>query len=206
MSIVSSSDILDFLDVDEDYFEITTNNDVLEMSYDSGAYTNVECSDGTYSGSELAEELQGKINSAFSISSTVTYNSSTRKFTIDVGEGHTITIDVSDSDAALTFGFTSDPTAAQSITSDQESHGDPTAIIDTIHTDVEKMVKKYCRRDFESTSYTKDLYDGTGEAELYLDNYPIISVERLAIGTQNGLKVHNSSRARIPCFLPTTLP
>jgi len=66
-------------------------------------------------------------------------------------------------------------------------------VLNAILQPVDRAVKEYCRRDFESTNYTKDLYDGTGETELYLDNYPIISVERLAIGTQNGLKVHNSS-------------
>lgn len=66
-------------------------------------------------------------------------------------------------------------------------------VINAILTPVDKWVKEYCQRDFESTSYTKELYDGKGEVYLFLKQYPIISVERLAVGTINGIKVHNAS-------------
>lgn len=66
-------------------------------------------------------------------------------------------------------------------------------VLNAIHAPVEKWVKEYCGRDFEQTTYTKKLYDGDGESYLFLKQYPIISIERLAIGRIDGVKVYNSS-------------
>lgn len=193
MSLITLQQALDFLDIGTGYFEITAENDILNMSYDGGLATDVELTDGTYEGDDLATELQTQIDAAFTISSTVSYNSSTYKFTITVGAGKTITIDVSASDAALTFGFTSDPTAAQSIVSDQAATEDPTDIVQTILDSVDKWVKNYCQRDFEQTTYTNELYDGNGETSLLLDNYPVISITRLATDRDDAIKIKNTS-------------
>lgn len=192
MSIISLTEALDFLDVGTGYFEITAENDVLNMTYNS-VTSDVDVPDGTYEGDDLAAALETAIDSAFSITSTVAYNSSTYKFTITV-LANTITIDVSASDGALTFGFTSDPTAALSIVSDQAATEDPTAPVQVILDGVDAFVKGYCRRDFESTAY-KEYYDGRGSQKLFLKQYPIISVARLSIGRINGLKVKNSATA-----------
>ena len=159
------------------------------------ATKDVEISDGTYQGDDLAAELKSKIDVAFSITSTVTYSSTTHKFTITVA-ANTITIDVSASDAALTFGFTKDPTAALSITSDQAATEDPTAIVQTVLNGVDKWVKEYCQRDFEvpSTDY-KEYSNGDGGSHLFLKQYPIVSVSRLSIGRNNAIKVNNSLTA-----------
>jgi len=192
MSIISLTEALNFLDIGTGYFTITAENDRLVMSYDGGAATNVEISDGTYEGDDLATALQTAIDAAFTISSTVTYSSTTYKFTIAVASSHTITIDVSASDAALTFGFTADPTAAQSITSDQAAADDPTAPVQVILDGTDSFVKGYCDRDFESTAY-KEYYNGRDKQNLFLKQYPIISVSRLSIGRNSGLKVNNSA-------------
>lgn len=189
MSIVALADVLEFLDVAKGYFEILAANDVLKLTYDGGSVTDVDCDDDTYEGSELATELQSKIDAAFSISSTVTYSSTTYKFTIDVGDGHTIAYTHTDSDAGLTFGFTQDHSAAQTITSD-DAAGDPTAIVETIHDAVEKWIKNYCQRDFESTSY-KEYSSGDDTTHLFLKQFPVISVSRLSIGRNNAIKVNN---------------
>jgi len=191
MSIISLTEALNFLDVGTGYFEITAENDVLNMTYNA-VTKNVEITDGTYQGDDLATELQTRIDAAFTISSTVAYNSATYKFTITVA-ANTITIDVSASDAALTFGFTSDPTAALSITSDQAAAEDPTDIVDSINNGVDAWVKNtHCHRDFESTSY-KEYSNGDGSAHLFLKQFPIISVSRLSIGRNNAIKVNNSA-------------
>ncbi len=195
MSIISLTEALAFLDIGTGYFTITAENDLLVMSYDSGADTNVEVSDGTYQGDDLATELQGKIDTAFTISSTVTYSSTTYKFTIAVTSGHTIGLDVSASDAALEFGFTEDPTAAQSIVSDQAATEDPTAPVQVILDGVDSFVKgTHCDRDFEETSY-KEYQNGKGKQRLYLKQYPIISVSRLSIGRNEAIKVNNTGTA-----------
>ncbi|NVM21304.1 MAG: hypothetical protein HWN68_05945 [Desulfobacterales bacterium] len=193
-TIISLQEALDFLGIGKGYFEITAENDVLNMSYDGGAYKDVDCDDGTYDGDDLAAELKSKIDTIFSITSTVAYNSSTYKFTITVAASHTITIKVSASDAALTFGFTSDPTAAQSITSDEIVAEDPTAMVQTVLDGVDKWIKEYCQRDFVQTSY-REYSNGDGGSHLFLKQYPIISVSRLSIGRNNAIKVNNSLTA-----------
>ncbi len=190
MSIISLTETLAFLDISTGYFEITAENDILSMTYNS-VTTDVEIADGTYEGDDLAVALEAAIDTAFSITSTVAYNSSTYKFTITVA-ANTITIDVSASDAALEFGFTSDPTAALSIVSDQAATEDPTDIVQTILDGTDSFVKGYCDRDFESTSY-KEYQNGRDKQNLFLKQYPIISVSRLSIGRNSGLKVNNSA-------------
>ena len=198
ISIITLQEALDFLNIGTGYFEITAENDVLNMTSDQGGPVNIDVPDGTYDGDDLATALQTAMNAddtltgSGTITFAVSYNSTTFKFTIDSGSGHTITIDVSKSDAALTFGFTKDPTAAQSITSDQAATEDPTAIVSTIKNGVEEWVKNYCHRDFESTSY-KEYYDGKGEELLYLRQFPVINIARLSIGRNDAIKVNNSS-------------
>jgi len=126
--IVSLENILNYLDVDVGYFTVNASHDKLILAYDGGSATSVEVDDGTYNGTDLATELQGKIDTAFTISSTVTYSTTTKKFTIDVGAGHTIAYTHTGSDAGLLFGFNQDHAAAQTITSDIAA-SDPSRII-----------------------------------------------------------------------------
>lgn len=67
------------------------------------------------------------------------------------------------------------------------------AIISVIHSAVEKWAKNYCRRDLESTTYSKDVYDGTGTRFLTLRNHPVTAVDRVAIGTVQVIKVCNTA-------------
>lgn len=62
-----------------------------------------------------------------------------------------------------------------------------------IHASVEAWIQTvYCRRNIVSTSY-KEKYDGTGCNSLVLDNYPIISLNRLSMGSEEVMRVKNSS-------------
>ncbi len=191
MSIISLTEALAFLDIGTGYFSITAENDILNMTYNS-VNEDVEIADGTYQGDDLAVALEAAIDTAFTITSTVAYNSSTYKFTITVS-ANTITIDVSASDGALIFGFTEDPPAALSIVSDQAATDDPTSIVQSILNSVDEWVKEYCQRDFESAIYTNELYDGNGENRLLLDNYPIVSIARLATDRDDAIKIKNTS-------------
>jgi len=169
------------------------------MTSDQGGPVNIDVPDLTYEGDDLATALQTAMNANATLTGgvitfAVSYSSTTYKFTINSGSGHTITIDVSASDAALTFGFTEDPTAALSIVSDTAAADDPTAPVQVILDGVDSFVKGYCDRDFESTSY-KEYYNGKDTQNLFLKQYPIISVSRLSIGRNSGLKVNNSASA-----------
>ena len=191
MAIVSSSDILTFLGIEENYFIVNASNDVLKLKYDSGAVTDCDVADGTYNGDSLATIMKTTIDAALTCTSTITYSSITRKFTIAVPAGHTITYTHSGSDLGLTIGFNQDHAAALSITSDVEA-GDPTELVEIIHPAVEKWIKKYCNREFESTSY-RERYNGTGSSELILRQYPVISLSRLSLWPLDVIRVKNTN-------------
>lgn len=61
------------------------------------------------------------------------------------------------------------------------------------HDSVEKFVSNYCNRVFESTSYTRSKYCGNGTSILYIDNYPLTAVDRVAIGNLDVIKVTNTN-------------
>jgi hypothetical protein len=194
MSIISDSEILDFLDITEEIFTIDASNDALILKYDSGASSTLDIADGSYEGLELATEIKSKIDTAFTITSTVTYSSTTRKFTITVTAGHTIQYINSGSQIGLDIGFTEDSSASQSITSDQVANGiDSASLIIDLKTSFEESFKKECRRTFEETSYTLEKYDGKGTRNLYLKNYPVITLDRLVVGTTEVIKIRNTS-------------
>lgn len=173
--IVSLTNILNYLNVDIGYFIVNASHDVLILTYDGGSATSVEVDDGTYNGADLATNLQAKIDTAFTISSTVTYSTTTKKFTIDVGAAHTIAYTATGSDAGLLFGFNADHSASQTITSDIAA-SDPSEIISVIHGSVEDWVENYCHRKFEAALYVKERYDGEGQPIIYFEQYPVLAV------------------------------
>jgi len=173
--IVSLTDILQYLDIGVGYFSVDAAHDTLVLTYDGGSATNVEVDDGTYSGLELAAHLQTKIDTAFTITSTVTYSTTTKKFTIDVGVGETIAYANVGSDAGLLFGFNADHAAAQTITSNIAA-SDPSAIVSVIHNSVEDWVENYCNRKFEGQLHVKERYDGDNQDILYFKHYPVLAV------------------------------
>jgi len=173
--IVSLTNILNYLDVDIGYFTVNASHDKLILAYDGGSATSVEVDDGTYNGADLATDLQDKIDTAFTISSTVTYSTTTKKFTIDVGAGHTIAYTHTGSDAGLLFGFNQDHSAPHTITSDIAA-SDPSEIISVIHGSVENWVENYCNRKFEAALYVKERHDGNGQPIIYFEQYPVLAV------------------------------
>lgn len=173
--IVDLTDILSFLDVDVGYFVVNASHDILVLAYDGGSATSVGVDDGTYTGAELAAELESKIDTAFSITSTVSYSTTTKKFTITVSANHTIAYTNTGSDAGLLFGFNADHAAALSITSNVAA-SDPSAIISDIHGSVEDWVENHCYRKFEDALYVKERHDGNGHNIIYFEQYPVLAV------------------------------
>ena len=172
--IVSLTNILSFLNITEGYFTITAANDVIKLSYDGGAVTDIEISDGTYEGDEIAAAVKAAIDTAFTITSTVSYSTTTKKFTISVAT-NTIAYTHLGSDMGLTLGFNTDHAAALSITSDVAA-SDPSEMISVIHNSVEDMVENYCQRKFEAALYVKERHDGKGEPIIYFKQYPVLAV------------------------------
>ena len=65
-------------------------------------------------------------------------------------------------------------------------------MLTVIHDAVEKWIKNHCRRDLESTTYT-ERYDGDGEDELELKNYPITQITRISIGNFDCIRIWNTN-------------
>jgi len=192
MAIVSLTNLLSFCDVDIVYFVVDGAHDVLKLTDSTGGVQNIEVDDNTYTGTELASELQSKARAGLdSTGVTVDYSIDTKKFTINA-TGDTMTFTLTGSDAALLFGFNQDHlTAAESITSDVAA-GDPSAILASIRDGVEDWVENYCHKVFESDSYSK-YYDGNGGQYLQLDDYPITALTRVAIGRRSAIRVKNTA-------------
>jgi hypothetical protein len=194
MSIVSDSEILDFLGISNQMFTITASNDVINLR--TGVPTVlVDIPDGTYDGTSLATALTTAINTAFANTPvfTATYSITTFKFTITPASG-TVAYIHTNSDAGYTLGFNQSHTAAASITSDFAC-GDPSEVALQIRNSVEEWVQGvYCRRYFESATY-KERYDGTGMNQLWLKNKPVTSLTRFSIGTVDALRICNTNGA-----------
>jgi hypothetical protein len=192
MAIVPQAEMLEYLDITAGYFEITAGNDVLILTYDDGSATEIDVADGTYSGAAAATALKTAIDSAFTISSTVTYSSTTKKFTLDAGAGHTFAYTHSGSDGGLTFGFNDDHSASRTITSNLAA-GDPTAIATVMQETAEAYIKEKCGRDFESTTYNRRMYSGKGSKFLFLGDAPVTAFSRLSIDLLDIVDVYNTN-------------
>jgi len=187
------ADLLSFCSVDVGYFVVDASHDILVLTYDGGSATNVDVTDGTYNGTDLATALQTQARTDLSSTGmTVAYSTTTKKFTITAATtGETIALTQTGSDAALLFGFNDDHAAAVSITSNL-SAGDPSTILETIRDSVEDWVESYCHRTFESASYSK-YYNGNGGHYLQLNDYPITGLTRIASGRRAAIRVKNTA-------------
>jgi len=187
-----------FLNIEAEYFKITAGNDALILTSDEGGPSTIDVPDGTYDGDALATALQTAMNADDTLTGTgtitfaVTWDSDTRKFTIDATAGKTIAYTHTDSDAGVTFGFDGDHAAAQTITSDNEC-ADPVAIITTTRNEVEAWIQNVmCRRNFESQSYSEYI-SGKRSRFMFLSNYPVTAITRVATGEQEVIRIHNTA-------------
>lgn len=177
MAIVNLATLLSFCEVDIGFFTIDASHDTLVLSYDGGTGTNIDVSDNTYNGVDLATELQTKASSGLDAAGlTVSYDTTGKKFTITAAStGETIAYISTGSDAGLTFGFNQDHAAAYEIESDLAA-GDPSAILESIRDSVEDWVENHCHRKFEATLYVKERHDGDKQDVIYFDQNPVIAV------------------------------
>jgi len=198
MAITTLAENLSFLGIDNQYFDITGGNDELVFTSSRAGPRTITVTHGSYDCEELADQLESDMNDdstltgSGAITFSVSYSSTTYKFTIDAGAGETIAYTHSGSSAGFEFGFDDDHSAAQTITSDNPV-GDPTTIISTIKDDVEDFVSNYCNRTFESTSYSLEEYNGRGYNKILLKNYPVTTLDRVSIGTRDAIKISNSN-------------
>lgn len=209
MAIATLDDVLEFIGIDTAYFSITPSNNVLNFTSSSGGPVDITLTDGNYDGTTLASHLQTQMNAntilngSGTITFAVSYSTTTRKFTINAGAGKTVAYTHASSDAGLTLGFTSNKTAAQTITSDIES-GDPSQIVSSIKDSTETLVSEYCNRIFEETSYICERYDGNNKGILTLKNFPVTAVDKVSIGTLDVIQISNSNQTSTASVSATT--
>ena len=68
-------------------------------------------------------------------------------------------------------------------------------IIGNLVTRASRAIETYCNRTFNSTAYINERHSG-GSDLIYVKNYPIISLSRVAVGTRNVLQItHSDSSA-----------
>lgn len=197
MSIETLANTLQFLDIEDQYFEVNAGNDILVLTSSEGGPQNIDLADGTYDGASLATEIARAMNADATLTGgvitfAVTYSTTTYKFTLDATAAKTIAYTHSGSDAGLTCGFIADQAAAQTITSNTAA-SDPTAIVQTLLTEAENYISNYCRRTFESTAYTLERYDGKGYDKLNLRQYPVTIVDRVVIGVRDVISIKNTN-------------
>lgn len=191
--IETLENVLAYLGIQNQYIIVNAANNILKLKYNNGAVTDVTITSGTYTCDTLASTLKTLIDAALTCTSTVTWSSTTKKFTIAVA-ANTIAYTHAGSTAGLTIGLNADKAASASIASDI-AVGDPTAVVSKIHNGIEAWVKKkYCRREFESATF-KEAYDGTGEDCLFLKQYPVTDVLRVALGKVNVISIKNINKA-----------
>jgi hypothetical protein len=71
-------------------------------------------------------------------------------------------------------------------------------IIAPLRNSVEAWVQNvYCKRNFISTEYRKDRYDGNSSRLLQLRNYPITNVARVSVNTENVISIRNTGSGTI---------
>lgn len=122
--------------VESTQFSVTSACDVVIFTSSSGGPVSIDVPDGIYTGATLATALQAAMNANNTLTGTgtitfaVSYDTSTKKFTIAAGTGKTIAVTVTGSDGAEMFGFTVAAAAAATVTSDSETHGTGTITFD----------------------------------------------------------------------------
>lgn len=209
MAITTLDEVLEFCEVDTAYFTITPSNNTLNFTSSSGGPVDIEMTDGNYDGTSLASHVQTQMNASSTLTGSgaitfsVSYDASTRKFTIDSGAGKTIAYDHSESDGGYTIGFTSDKSASQSIVSDVAA-GDPSQVVSSLKDSVEEFVSGFCNRTFEETSYTIERYDGNCSRTLFLYNFPVTAIDRVAIGTLDVIAIRNTNTTSTATVSATT--
>ena len=187
--LVSLADMLAWLDIESEEIVITANNNTLYFKYNGGSSTANTLTASTYTGASMATHLKTVLDATFSATFTVSYSGTTNKFTITHAT-NTIQFINSGSTAGYDIGFTADSSAATSITSDT-AVGDPSDLVSSILTSSDKWVKEYCRRDFESATYS-EIHDG-GCPYLFLKEYPITALSRISYGRDEVFSVNNTA-------------
>jgi len=76
-----------------------------------------------------------------------------------------------------------------------ETNNDSDDILKRLVNRASDAIETYCGRHFKERTYLLERYTGDGTAELLLNQWPVATVERVAVGTLSALKITNSDSA-----------
>jgi hypothetical protein len=62
-------------------------------------------------------------------------------------------------------------------------------LIGNLVTRVSREIETYCQRTFNSTAYVLERYQPTDNKIIYVDNYPLISLDRVAVGRRGVIEI-----------------
>lgn len=177
--ILTSQEVYDWLGFDGDTVSVFSANNTFKFYVSPTTYT-ITISDGLYTPSNLATELQAKMNASYN-HFTVTYSSTTRKFTI-VSNASAFQFLRNGSTAGYLFGFNQDSTSSTTTTSNVSIDSE-TSVIDAIHEYTEDFYQKYLKRNFEVATYT-EIHDTEQGNFLFLNNFPVTSVSSFTVNDE----------------------
>ena len=176
------------------YFNITSSNDILMLSPNSGTTLTVDISDGLYSPTALTAELVTKYAAATASAAAVTsaYNTSTFKFSITAGTSETVKYLDSGSDGGDTWGFTADTAAALTITSDTPTESSGNITFTFAQNDNVDAVE-YGIYDVGNDAWVNNSTGATGAASVWA-TYSAWSTSHVGTVTVTGLTTYTGYR------------
>ncbi len=157
------------------FYQITADNATLRVNTDSaGATQSVILTSATYTtGTTLASHVETRINANATLTNSgaadlsVAYSSSTGKYSIDAGGGHTVNIEHFDyGEGSYLIGFTDDVAATQVATSNESRGESPyslsTSATGVVHTIYWDSYEDSGRSEFDESVYLRQIpYDET---------------------------------------------
>jgi hypothetical protein len=178
MSIITLAEALAFLDITD--AEVGPGN--------------ISITDGTYTLAQLQTAMSTALNAFSSPTPTGTvylagtYDEDAETFAIDSTSAETLIFDYTLSGSTYSFTFSNDEGDQTPTTTDLDPDGQVEAMVNA----VDKFISNYCRRVFDSASYT-EYQNGSGLPDILLDNYPVTAIDRLSFGGVAAVRACNTN-------------
>ena len=77
-------------------------------------------------------------------------------------------------------------------------------LLDRLIVQASVLIRKEVGCDVLKTAYSKEVYNGTGSAFLYLNNWPLVTLDRAAIDTDQAVQVKNSGTSNTHATIEVT--
>lgn len=151
----------------------------------SGTMTKLASKTGFYS-----EQIACTTANGFERYKSYTMHISATVASVSLAKAYTLLcIGVEDTPSATSGALTSTANFKSYI---GETSTDYDTLIAALITRATSAIERYCDRTLRSDTY-REIYDGDGTAELYVNQYPVTNVALISVGRQDVLRINNSS-------------